>query len=248
MRVRAWVLGTAGWMPTAERATTSVLVRDGDRALLLDAGTGASRLVWEPGLLEGVARLDVLLTHFHLDHVCGLLYLPATGLPLRVHAPGAWLYGRPSAELLEPILRAPVSPFTSADPFEIRELGPGAAGMAGFPVSLRAQPRHWAPTAGIRVGDALALVTDTAFDEGSAGFVAGVGHLLHEAWSTSHHPTGAEGDATAAEAGRVAAAGRVGRLTLVHLHPRAGPAALERDARTAFEAAQVGVDGRELTL
>ena len=246
--MRAWILGTAGWMPTAGRATTSVLVRDGDRALVLDAGTGASRLVWEPNLLDGVQRLDVLLTHFHLDHVCGLLYLPATGLPLRIHAPGAWLYGTPSAELLDPILRAPVSPFTSAEPFEVRELGPGADEISGFPISVRAQPRHWAPTAGIRVGDSLALVTDTAFDEEGAGFVAGVRHLLHEAWSTSQHPSGTEGDATAAEAGQVAAAGRVTRLTLVHLHPRADPAALERDARTAFAAAEVGVDGRELAL
>jgi ribonuclease BN (tRNA processing enzyme) len=246
--MRAWILGTAGWMPAAGRATTCVLVRDGDRALVLDAGTGASRLVWEAKLLDGVARLDVLLTHFHLDHVCGLLYLPGTGLPVRVHAPGSWLYGTPSARLLDPVLRAPVSPFTSAEPFEIRELDPGEDEIAGFPVSLRAQPRHWAPTAGIRIGDSLALVTDTAFDEASAGFVAGVRHLLHEAWSTSQHPSGPEGDATAAQAGQVAAAGEVGRLTLVHLHPRADPAALERDARTAFEAAEVGVDGRELTL
>src|SRR5690348_8444371 len=57
-RVRAWVLGTGGWMPTADRATMSVLVRDGDRALLLDAGTGASRLVYEPELLAGAGRLD----------------------------------------------------------------------------------------------------------------------------------------------------------------------------------------------
>jgi ribonuclease BN (tRNA processing enzyme) len=246
--VQAWILGTAGWMPTAHRETTSVLVRDGDRAVLLDAGTGASRLVWEPELLDGVDRLDVLLTHFHLDHVCGLLYLPATGLPVRIHAPGIWLYGTPSARLLDPILRTPISPFTSAEPFEIRELDPEAGEIAGFPISLRAQLRHWAPTAGIRIGDSLALLTDTAFDEGSAKFAAGVRHLLHEAWSTSQHASAAEGDATAAQAGQVAAAGKVARLTLVHLHPRADPAALERDARSMFEAAEVGVDGRELTL
>jgi ribonuclease BN (tRNA processing enzyme) len=189
----------------------------------------------------------VLLTHFHLDHVCGLLYLPATGLPLELHAPGEWLYGTASAQLLAPILQAPISPFAS-QPFPIRELRPGEGTIAGFPVALRAQLRHWAPTAGIRIGDALALVTDTAFDEGSPGFVAGVGHLLHEAWSTSHHPWSAEGDATAAQAGQVAAAGGVARLTLVHLHPRADPSALERDARSTFASAEVGVDGRELTL
>jgi ribonuclease BN (tRNA processing enzyme) len=245
--MRAWILGTAGWMPTPHRGTTSVLVRDGESALLLDAGTGASRLVSEPGLLDGASRLDVMLTHFHLDHVCGLLYLPATGLSLELHAPGEWLYGTASAQLLAPILRPPVSPFAS-QPFRIRELGPGGGTIAGLPVALRAQLRHWAPTAGIRIGDALALLTDTAFDEGSSGFVAGVGHLLHEAWSTSHDPSSAEGDATAAQAGQVAAAGGVARLTVVHLHPRADPAALERDARSTFAPAEVGVDGCELTL
>lgn len=246
--MRAWILGTAGWMPTADRQTTCVLVRAGDRALLLDAGTGAARLVGRPELLAGAARLDVVLTHFHLDHVCGLLYLPGTGLPARIHAPGAWLYGTPSARLLDPILRAPVSPFAAAEQLEICELDPAAGEIGGLAVSLRAQLRHWAPTAGVRVGDSLALVTDTAFEEASGAFVAGVGHLLHEAWSTSQHPASTEGDSTAADAGRVAAMGGVARLTLVHLGPRADPAALERDARTAFPAAEVGVDGRELAL
>lgn len=186
--MRAWILGTAGWMPTAERQTTCVLVREGERALLLDAGTGGARLVSEPRRLDGVARLDVLLTHFHLDHVCGLLYLPGTGLPVRVHAPGSWLYGTPSAQLLDPLLRAPISPFGPDAPVEVRELDSGVGEIAGFPIAVCAQPRHWAPTAGIRVGDSLALVTDTAFDDGSAGFAAGVRHLLHEAWSTSEDP------------------------------------------------------------
>jgi ribonuclease BN (tRNA processing enzyme) len=245
--MRTWILGTAGWMPTPYRQTTSVLVRDGERALLLDAGTGASRLVTSPELLEGAARLDVLLTHFHLDHVCGLLYLPATDLPLQIHAPGRWLYGVPSARVLDPVLRAPVSPFASAG-FEIHELDPETDEIGGFAISLRAQLRHWAPTVGVRVGDSLALVTDTAFEDASGALVAGVRHLLHEAWSTSQHPSSTEGDATAAEAGQVAAAGNVARLTLVHLHPRADAAALARDARSVFPAAEVGIDGRELTL
>jgi len=35
-------------------------------------------------LLDGATRLDVLLTHFHLDHVCGLSYLPAPPLAARI--------------------------------------------------------------------------------------------------------------------------------------------------------------------
>jgi glyoxylase-like metal-dependent hydrolase (beta-lactamase superfamily II) len=81
-------------------------VRDGEHGLLLDAGTGARRLLTDSDLVDGVTALDVVLTHFHLDHVCGLLYLPALltlceleGHP-RVWAPGRWLYDTPSAELL----------------------------------------------------------------------------------------------------------------------------------------------------
>jgi ribonuclease BN (tRNA processing enzyme) len=33
----------------------------------------------------------------------------------------------------------------------------------------------------LRIGDALALITDTAFDPGSIEFARGVDHLLHEA-------------------------------------------------------------------
>ncbi|MGD2114802.1 MAG: MBL fold metallo-hydrolase, partial [Acidobacteriota bacterium] len=71
-------LGTNGYIPTHGRQTMCFLVRFEDRALLLDAGTGVARLL-EPRvreLLEGVEQLDVILSHFHLDHVIGLSYLP----------------------------------------------------------------------------------------------------------------------------------------------------------------------------
>ena len=51
-------------------------------------------------------------------------------------------------------------------------------------MTARAQALHGATTAGFRIGDALAFVTDTAFDEGSAELARGVDHLVHEAWST----------------------------------------------------------------
>ena len=44
----AWLLGSGGWIPTGRRATTCVLVRRGDAALILDAGTGLHRLITEP--------------------------------------------------------------------------------------------------------------------------------------------------------------------------------------------------------
>jgi ribonuclease BN (tRNA processing enzyme) len=236
------ILGSGGWIPTARRETACVLVRRGDCALLLDAGTGVRRLVGDPAQLAGVARLDILLTHFHLDHVCGLSYLPA--LPARIWAPGLWLYGTRSEELLGPLRRPPLSAFDAAELGEVRELAAGAQQIGAFTVTARAQPLHWAPTAGLRIDDALALITDTAYDPGGAELAEGVGHLLHEAWSPSGDARSADGDATGRDAAQIAEAAGAGRLTLIHLSPLlADHEAVLADARSVMPEAQLGEDG-----
>jgi ribonuclease BN (tRNA processing enzyme) len=245
--MKAWLLGSGGWISTAERATACVLVRDAERALVVDAGTGLHRLVTEPELLAGTERLDVVLTHFHLDHVAGLGYLPALEPRTIVWGPGAWLYEQRTAELLAPLVEAPLSPFGAEDLPEIRELEEGSQMIGGFGLRTRAQSRHWAPTAGIRIGDALAIVTDTGADEGTVPFVSGVHHLLHEAWSSSEAPGSARYDATGLDAGRAAEAAGARLLTLIHIDPRLadhGPVLL--DAQRAFPAARLGRDGLEI--
>ena len=247
--LRAWLLGSGGWIPTAGRETACTVVRRGEDALVLDAGTGLQRLVADPALVDGVRRLDVVLTHFHLDHVCGLAYLPALPVRPTVWAPGAWLYATPSADLLGPLRRAPISPFEAGELGEVRELEAGAQAIGAFGLTTRAQPRHWAPTAGLRIEDALALVTDTAYNPGSADLGRGVAHLLHEAWSTSENPVASEGDATAAEAAQVARDAGARRLTLVHVNPRVpDEEALLADARRLVPAAVLGRDATELEL
>lgn len=246
--MRAWLLGSAGWIPTDRRETACVLVRRDTDALLLDAGTGLRRLVTDPALLDGVARLDVVLTHFHLDHVCGLSYVPALPVAPAIWAPGRWLYDRPSEELLASLRCAPLSPFDPAELGQVRELHGGEQRVGAFALLARAQPLHWAPTAGLRVADALALVTDTAYDPGSAGLARGVGHLLHEAWSTSAEPAAVEGDSTAAQAAAVARDAAARRLTLVHLNPRVDEAALLADARSIFAGARIGEDAAAIAL
>ena len=80
--MEARLLGSAGWFAARGRETTCVLVRDDEAALLLDAGTGLQRLVGSD-LLDGVASLDIVLTHFHLDRVAGLNAVPALARPRR---------------------------------------------------------------------------------------------------------------------------------------------------------------------
>jgi ribonuclease BN (tRNA processing enzyme) len=245
--VRAWLLGSGGWISTSERATTSVLVRAGDQALVVDAGTGLHRLVTDSQLLAGAPSLDVVLTHFHLDHVVGLAYLPALARPATVWGPGAWLYGKPTGELLAPLLEPPLSPFGPDELPEVAELEEGRQSIGGWHLRTRAQPRHWAPTAGIRIGDDLAVVTDTGYDEGTADLAGGVAHLLHEGWSSSAGRRSTDYSPTGFDAGRAAAEAGAKDLTLIHLDPRlADHEPVLLDARRAFSAARLGHDGLEL--
>lgn len=246
-QARVVLLGTGGGAPSDLRETASTLIRDGDRALVLDLGTGARRLLTDPTLLDGVSEINVVLTHFHLDHTCGLTYLAALPVRATIWAPGIWLYGVPSAELLEPLRLPPISPTDVTGSSPVHELAEGGQTIAAFEVRAVAQPRHWAPSVGLRIDDKVALVTDTPYEPTSCALADGVEHLLHEAWSSSAAPRYADRDATAADAGRVARDAKVGHLTLIHLNPAlAEHSPILEDARRLFERVSLGEDKRVL--
>jgi ribonuclease BN (tRNA processing enzyme) len=247
--VNVRLLGSGGFAPAGRRETACVLVRRGTAALLLDAGSGLRRLLTDASLLDGVERLDIVLTHFHLDHVNGLFYAPTLALRQTIWAPGRWLYNRDSASILAPLRTSPLSPFAPDELGEVRELTEGRQEVGPFAITTRRQDKHWDPTAGIRVDDAVVLITDTAYDEGGIELAAGAAHLLHEAWTTSAEAGPHAAHTTARDAARIAAAAGVGQLTLVHLNPRlVDEQALVEDARGLMPDTVVGEDGLELPL
>jgi ribonuclease Z len=85
-------LGTAGSMPTAQRAPTAVLVRRGGERLLFDCAEGTQRqlLRSDVGLVE---LREIFLTHYHADHYLGLpgmlktFALRGRELPITVYGP-----------------------------------------------------------------------------------------------------------------------------------------------------------------
>lgn len=240
----ALLLGTGGWIPTDVRETACVYFRDGDRVLLLDAGTGTHRLLTSPELMRGVERIDICLSHFHLDHVVGLSYLPAlpAGMERVVWGPGDALYGVPTVDILRRMISPPlfaldVSQATSS----VGELPVGELDLGPFGVATRAQTYHTEPSLAIRVGTEVAYCTDTGYDDANAGFASGCRHLLHEAFYVGIAPDRTH--STSSEAARIARDASVSRLTLVHVHPLTdGEGQLLKQASRVFRRVQVGRD------
>ena len=237
--MRLTILGSAGWMPTDDRETACYAIRDEDRLLVLDAGTGLRRLITEPTLLAGVRGIDLVLSHFHLDHVVGLSYLAGVDRPVTVHGPGDWLYDRPTAEILDELLRAPYQ--ASQRVCSVRELAEDGLGWAGHRLRVRHQSTHTAPSVAYRLDDFLGYCTDTCHDPGNAEFTAGCELLLHEAWSTED--ASELGHSSAGQAADIARRAGVGRLLLIHLPPGRDAQTLLAQAIAGFPATALATDG-----
>lgn len=114
-------LGTAGSMPTAQRAPAALLVRRGGERLLFDCAEGTQRQLLRSTV--GLVDLpEIFVTHFHADHVLGLpgmlktFALRGRELPLTVYGPHGLI------DLLASLKRV-----VGRLPYEVRleELSPG---------------------------------------------------------------------------------------------------------------------------
>jgi ribonuclease BN (tRNA processing enzyme) len=257
---RLTLLGTQGWIPTALRQTTSLALQYGQALLLFDAGTGLSRLLKPPlaAAVRDAGELHLFLTHYHLDHTCGLAYLTGItgGRRLTVHVPASSVNGVEPAAGVPALIRPPFHPVSWEDHADYRldVLDEGEHEIAGLRVRLRAQC-HADISVAYRVGDLFVLATDTVADPGTAAFAAGAQLLLHEAWidgaeeddpsqaqlvrrTYATHSSARQVTALADEAG-------VAELHLIHLNPLFDEEyyrRMEQSARARFAATCVPAD------
>lgn len=242
MEVR--LLGSGGFVPSDSRETACALMRNGSEALLIDAGSGARRLLSDPSLLRDIERLHVVLTHFHLDHTLGLFFLPALEPQVELWAAGQALEQTSSSELIGRLLGPPFAPPSFVNGFAaVHELDVGEARIGPFELVTRIQRRHSNPTLALRFADELVWCTDTAYDEGNIDFARGARLLAHEAFHAAER-TDDPGHTASGEAAQIAAAAGVDRLVLMHVNPeRDDEDALLEHARPVFAGTDVARDG-----
>lgn len=215
------VLGSGGWLPTERRETSAYAMRMGSGLLLLEAGSGLRRLGEHPDLLEGVERVDVALSHYHLDHVVGLGFLPnwIRGVELHIHGPGPALYDASCESILTALFGSPHFSLPLRDFAPEVHLHDVAYDELEIPgVAIRpVRQDHTDPSLGFTVGNFVHLATDTTPLEATFIAAADVEVLLHECWTAE--PLVGNGHSSAVELARLWDQQSPRGLRLLHVNP-----------------------------
>jgi len=240
------LLGTGGYFPTAKRQTACLMLPE--VGVVLDAGTGMYRL----GRNLQTRRLDIFLTHVHLDHIAGLTYLlnlvPEEVLSATtVHGEAAKLEAVRMHLFATEIF--PVPPAFQFQPLGDKTPLPRGGTLSHFPLS------HPGGSLGYRLDwpeSSLAYVTDTTAVPGASYIeqIRGVDVLVHEAYFTDddNDLPAITGHSSLPNVVQVAAEAGVQRLILTHIDPQ-----IENDnvfdlvsARSNIEQIMLGYDGLEI--
>lgn len=237
-------LGTTGYHPNERRHTACYWLPEA--GILLDAGTATFRLIDQP--LN--KRLDIFLTHAHLDHIVGLTFLldvlyKREMESVRVHGSAKTLNAVRSHLFASEIFPVPLAVEWCAlgDAVPLAEGGT----LTTFPLT------HPGECLGFRLewpGHSMAYVTDTSSRGASSPYVEmirGVNLLLHEANFADGAEAFAEktGHSCTSQAAEAAKAASVERLVLIHVDPRSPllDPINSAAARAIFPRTEVATDG-----
>ena len=234
---RVVVLGSACAVSDERHEHTYLAVAGRVGAVLIDCAGQALVRLRRTGL-DPEKISDVVLTHFHPDHVYGLpvlileMWLTGRRQPLRVHGPAHCI------ERMERLMEAfGLQDWPAIYPVSWRavEARAGAPVVETADFRITAWPvQHMVPTLGVRVQDketgrVMAYTSDTHPCPEVIDLARGADLLIHEA--TGAH----EVHSTAAQAGAAAQQSGAKRLALIHYEVGdADPSRLVSEAGATF--------------
>jgi len=212
------ILGTSNAVPTEKHENTHMAITGKKRLVLVDSvGTPTVRL--KQAGLDPLQITDLILTHFHPDHVCGVPSLLMNTWLMGRHAP-LNIYGLPHClDRIEQLMESyeyrawpdffPVTYYRLPEEEKTLVLEDEDLRILASPV------RHLIPTIGLRVealpdGRVLAYSCDTEPTPAMVRLAQGADVLIHEATGLGR------GHSSAGQAGEIATQAAVGCLYLIH--------------------------------
>jgi len=185
MHLKIWPLGIGGWMPAHGRQTNALLIEYKERLIIVDAGTGISNLLGFEVILDRYKHVDLILTHYHLDHLVGLFYLPKflSEKSVTIWGPGAPAYDTTCEKVIKKHLEQPYGTTgyeTIAKSVECKDYNETGFDIGEIHVAIQPQ-KHTLPSFGLTFDDQLHIATDTCVDDKT--FKKNVRLLLHECWA-----------------------------------------------------------------
>ncbi len=227
-------LGTASAVPDVTHHNAHFILEAGQRKVLVDCSGNPIVRLEEAGV-DPLALTDVILTHFHPDHVNGLplmlmdLWLMGREQPLTLHGQDADL------EKVQKLMALfEWESWTGCYPIELHALPTEEMTpvLADEELTIVASPVcHMIPAIGLRMTMPEGIVTystDTGPCDPVIRLAMGANVLIHEAAGL------AMGHTSAAQAGEVAAQAGVDTLVLIHYPPQADPEELAAEAGATF--------------
>lgn len=270
--VRFW--GVRGSIACAERCiaryggnTSCVEVRCGDDLLILDGGSGIRKLGKALVDQQAPVEAEVLLTHCHIDHICGLpffapCYLPSSRLRFwagNLHPPGG--LARALRQMMsDPLFPTGLENFTAHVEFRDFRVGEILAPRPG--VTVRTAPlNHPGGATGYRIeygAHTLAYITDTehhpgVLDPHVMALAQGVDLMIYDSnYTEEEWPAHIGwGHSTWQQGVRVAVAAQAKQLVIFHHDPDRTDDMLDRvaaEAQRLLPNAIVAAEGMSLQL
>ncbi len=235
-----------------DTSVVEVEAADGTR-LILDGGSALMRVT--PGLGSFCERIDLLLTHLHMDHIQGLgFFYPLRDPDIETHIWGPISTTMKLRDRLARYLSPPLFPVRLRDlrSMHYHDVGPGSSfGIGPFTVSADLIC-HPGPTLGYRIeedGTSLAYLPDhepalghpefPAAPQWTSGFdvIRGVDLLIHDAQYTEEEYVGRVGwgHSTLRQAVDLAVQAEVATLVTFHHDPEHSDKALDRLLQDALQ-------------